>query len=82
MKTIYLECQMGAAGDMLLASLLELCDNQKQMTAAINAVLPKGVLLELEPAVTLRNPWDPRQGHSGRAGRGKSGRILPAFPRP
>ena len=24
MKTLYLECQMGAAGDMLMAALLEL----------------------------------------------------------
>ncbi|MDR3000379.1 MAG: LarC family nickel insertion protein, partial [Fibromonadaceae bacterium] len=27
MKTLYFECNMGAAGDMLMAALLELHDN-------------------------------------------------------
>ena len=30
MKTLYLECNMGAAGDMLTAALLELCPDKKE----------------------------------------------------
>ena len=29
MKTIYLECNMGAAGDMLMSALYEICDQKE-----------------------------------------------------
>ena len=38
MKTIYLDCAMGAAGDMLCAALLELCPDPDAAVAALNAI--------------------------------------------
>ena len=32
MKTLYLECHMGAAGDMLMAALYELLDEEQKKT--------------------------------------------------
>lgn len=29
MKTLYIECNMGVAGDMLMGALYELCDRKK-----------------------------------------------------
>lgn len=42
MKTLYLECNMGAAGDMLLASLLGLFENPAEEIVKLNALgVPK-----------------------------------------
>ena len=38
MKTLYLDCGMGAAGDMLSAALLELVDDPAAVLAEINAL--------------------------------------------
>ena len=40
MKTLYLECNMGAAGDMLLAALYELLDDQVGFLETMNTFLP------------------------------------------
>lgn len=48
MKTLYLECAMGAAGDMLMGALYELCPEKAKFLADMNALLP-GVVLEAEP---------------------------------
>ena len=40
MKTLYLECDMGAAGDMLLAALWELLPDQAGFLETMNALMP------------------------------------------
>ena len=38
MKTLYLECNMGAAGDMLMAALLELHPDREEFLERINGI--------------------------------------------
>lgn len=47
MRTLYFECAMGAAGDMLMGALYELCPEKERFLADMNALLP-GVRLEAE----------------------------------
>ena len=49
MRTLYLECGMGAAGDMLTASLFELFDNKEEITAYLNSFGIEGVRFLPEP---------------------------------
>ena len=48
MKTLYFECAMGAAGDMLMGALYELCPEKEAFLADMNRLLP-GVTLAAEP---------------------------------
>ncbi|SHK01074.1 hypothetical protein SAMN02745248_01568 [Hathewaya proteolytica DSM 3090] len=48
MKTLYIECSMGAAGDMLMASLLELCPNKEEFLENINELKLPGVKVTAE----------------------------------
>lgn len=50
MKTLYLECNMGAAGDMLMASLLELLPAPSTFLAQMNALGLEGVSVTALPA--------------------------------
>ena len=50
MKTLYLECTMGAAGDMLTAALLELVPDRTAALARINALGIPGVHVHADPA--------------------------------
>ena len=46
MKTLYIECNMGAAGDMLMAALCELLPNPEGFIARMNALNLPGVRFE------------------------------------
>lgn len=46
MKTIYIECNMGAAGDMLMSALLELHPNQEDFIKRLNALNIPNVNIE------------------------------------
>ncbi len=50
MKTLYIECAMGAAGDMLTAALLELMPDKEAALAKLNAMGIPGVAFEAEPS--------------------------------
>ena len=52
MKTLYLECAMGAAGDMLMSALYELLDNKDDFLRVMNSLSLPGVEVHAEPAVT------------------------------
>ncbi len=49
MKTLYIDCLMGAAGDMLLAALLELHPDREDFLRRLNAALPERVRVTAEP---------------------------------
>ena len=51
MKTLYIECNMGAAGDMLLASLAELTGDVKACEEELNALGIPDVTYSFEPSV-------------------------------
>ena len=51
MKTLYLECNMGAAGDMLMGALYELLEDKAGFLDTMNRLIP-GVTVEAQPAAT------------------------------
>lgn len=51
MRTLYIDCGMGAAGDMLTAALLELLPDPAAFVRELNGLGLPGVIWRLEPAV-------------------------------
>ena len=52
MKTLYIECNMGAAGDMLMAALYELLEDKQGFLDTMNGLGLPGVHLEAQSAST------------------------------
>lgn len=48
MKVLFLECNMGAAGDMLGAALLGIVDDKKRILEELNSIGLKGIVYKLE----------------------------------
>mgnify|MGYP005777394315 FL=1 len=48
MRTLYIECKMGAAGDMLMASLYELLEDKQGFLDTMNGLGLSGVRLEVQ----------------------------------
>ena len=49
MKTLYLECNMGAAGDMLMAAGTFGRKERADFLAQMNAIMPEGVQIGRNP---------------------------------
>ena len=52
MKTLYIECNMGAAGDMLMSALYELLEDKQGFLDTMNSLGLPGVRVEAASAVT------------------------------
>ena len=51
MKNLYIQCNMGAAGDMLMGALLELVADKEEFANKINSLGIPGVAVEVRPSV-------------------------------
>ena len=51
MRTLYIDCGMGAAGDMLTAAMLELIQDKEEFLKELNGMGLPGVVFKAEPSV-------------------------------
>lgn len=51
MRTLYIDCGMGAAGDMLTAAMLELLHDKEEFLKELNGMGLPGVVFKAEPSV-------------------------------
>lgn len=51
MRTLYIDCGMGAAGDMLTAAMLELLQDKEEFLKELNGMGLPGVVFKAEPSV-------------------------------
>ena len=51
MRTLYIDCGMGAAGDMLTAAMLELLQDKEEFLKELNEMGLPGVAFKAEPSV-------------------------------
>ena len=51
MRTLYIDCGMGAAGDMLTAAMLELIQDKEEFLKELNEMGLPGVAFKAEPSV-------------------------------
>ena len=58
MKTLYLECAMGASGDMLMGALVSLLDAPEEFIAEMNALGVPGVQKGFTPSAAASVPKD------------------------
>ncbi len=75
MKTLYIECHMGAAGDMLMAALYELLDNKEEFLHTMNHLGLPGVHVAAEAGQDLRHRGHPHARDRARRG----GARAPSF---
>ena len=67
MKTLYIECNMGVAGDMLMGALYELCDQKEKFLSDMNqAFAPYGTGSKMRD-----------QRHTHESGCTRGGRTFP-----
>ena len=71
MKTLYIECAMGAAGDMLAAALLELLPDRAAFLAKMNGLGIPGVTVSGEKKRQMRRGGNPFFRPGGGSGGGR-----------